>query len=303
MNLTTQFLPCSYDGQMRYGMCAADGQAKGTVLVLPGWGEWIEKYQDVISKWNARGYNVVIPEWRGQGLSSRFLIDRNKTWLPSFDILIDDLERLFKNKLTDEKNILLLCHSMGAHIGLRWFLERGRKYPSIKGVMLTSLLHNFRTDPVPPITARILIHVATWLGFDQAYAIGQRDFDQTAGGFEKNLLTTDADTYHTMNAALNAKQEMKVGGLTYGWLYALLQSVKRLEHDLARGAPRIAYMVMGPQDDLIVQTRGFAFVASMLPNCSLHYLSGAKHELLQEAPALRAQAWTWIDEFVASIKG
>lgn len=283
---------------MRYGKSAATKKAIGTVLLLPGWGEWIEKYKEVISSLNERGYSVIIPEWRGQGLSSRFLIDRNKTWLPSFDLLVEDLERLFRAELVNEKKITLLCHSMGAHIGLRWYLERGRKYASIKSVMLISMLHAFKSAPIPPCVARILIKVATWLGFDQAYAIGQKEFDQTAGSFETNPLTQSEAHYQNLKSQLLAKPELKVGGLTYGWLYALLQSVKRLEQDLARGAPRIPYLVMGPQDDPLVETSGFTFVASMLPNCRMHLVHGAKHELLQEKEEFRLQAWQWIDEFL-----
>lgn len=302
MNLTVQFLPCSYDGEMRIGKSPADGPSQGTALLLMGWGEWIEKYADVIKQWNERGYDVVIAEWRGQGLSSRFLVDRNKTWMPSFDILIDDLERLFRAELMMAKKIILCCHSMGAHIGLRWVLQCGRKYASVKGIILISQLHKFNTSPVPPITAHVLIHLATWLGFDQAYAIGQHDFDQTSGRFETNPLTSDEANYRSMIGQLIEKPDLKVGGITYGWLYAFLQSVKRLEQDLARGAPRISYMVMGPSVDLLVDSKCFSQIASMLPNCTVHTLAGAKHELLQEAPPLRAQTWQWIDEYLNGIK-
>ncbi|MDX1923469.1 MAG: alpha/beta hydrolase [Alphaproteobacteria bacterium] len=302
MNLTLHFLPCSYDGEMRYGKSAPAKKAAGTVLLLPGWGEWIEKYKEVISSWNERGYNVVIAEWRGQGLSSRFLMDRKKTWLPSFDLLVEDLERLFKTELGNEKKIILLCHSMGAHIGLRWFLERGRKYPSIKAVILVSMLHRLKTAPIPSIIALWIIKFAAWLGFDQAYAIGQKDFDQAKGTFESNPLTQSEAHYQNLMAHLTEKPELKVGGLTYGWLYAFLQSAKRLEQDLARGAPRIPYLVMGSQEDPLVETSGFTFVASMLPNCKVQYLHGAKHELLQEKEEFRLQTWEWMDQFLTRLK-
>ncbi|NDE90203.1 MAG: alpha/beta hydrolase [Alphaproteobacteria bacterium] len=302
MTLTLYTLPCSYDGEMRYGISAAAQPAKATVLILPGWGEWIEKYTDVIREWNDRGFDVLIAEWRGQGLSSRFLMDRNKSWLPSFDLLIDDLDRLFKTRLLNEKNILLFCHSMGAHLGLRWYLERGRARPAIKGVMLASMLHGFKTAPIPSYIAKALIYSATWLGLDQAYAIDQKDFDQASGLFETNPLTHDRAHFDAMKAHLRENPQLKVGGATYGWLHALMQSIARLETDLARGAPRIPYFIMGPADDPLVESSGFIHVASMLPNCEMHYLNGAKHELLQEKEVFRKQAWNWVDGFIAKIK-
>lgn len=301
MNLTTLFISCSYDGSMRYGKSACTQGRHGTVLLLMGWGEWIEKYTEVIQNWNNRGYDIIIAEWRGQGLSSRFLMDRTKTWLPSFDLLVDDLDRLFKTELAQTPNVILLCHSMGAHIGLRWFLERGRKYSAIKGVMLASPLHYFNTYPLPPILAILVIHAAIWFGLDQAHVYGQKEFNQTSGRYETNPLTTDEPAYRMMIEQLNQQPTLKVGGFTYGWLYALLQSVKRLELDLSRGAPRIAYMVMGSEDDMLVDARCFAQIASMLPHCKTHILAGAKHELLREAPELRRQTWQWMDDFVAGI--
>lgn len=301
MNLNVQTLPCSYEGDMRFGLCAAPAQAKGMVIIMPGWGEWIEKYTEVIQQWHIRGYNVLIAEWRGQGLSSRFLINRQKTWLPSFDLLVEDMERLFRATCLDEKNIILLGHSMGAHLCLRWYLERGRRYASIKRIILASQLHDIKTAPIPRWAATALIYGATWLGFDQAYAIGQKDFDQTRGRFETNPLTHDEAHYNAMMAQLNANPALKVGGMTYGYLYALLKSFTRLEADLARGAPRIPYMVMGPSDDPLVETSGMTRIAAMLPSCETHLLDGAKHELFQEAEPYRNQIWAWVDQFLARI--
>lgn len=302
MSLEIKTLPCTYDGEMRYATSPAGKGAKGTVLLLPGWGEWIEKYSDIIKEWNERKFNVFIIEWRGQGLSSRFLMDRNKTWLPNFDILVDDLDRFFKFELIETKKILLVGHSMGAHLGLRWYLERGRVYPAIKGVILASMLHEFITAPIPSCIAKMVVQCAAWLGFDQAFMFGQSTFNQADDNFALNVLTGDEARFNNMIAMLKEKPELKVGGLTFGWLDAMLKSIERLEKDLARGAPRIPYYIFGSSNDPLVATSGFKHVASMLPNCVTHTFDGAKHELSHERDDIRNAVWQAMDAFIDTIK-
>lgn len=302
MNLEIKTFPCSHEGMMRYASSKAGKTAKGTVLLLPGWGEWIEKYSDVIKEWNERKFHVFILEWRGQGLSSRFLMDRKKTWLPSFDILVDDLDRIFKAELLETKKIILSGHSMGAHLGLRWYLERGRVHNSMKGVILASMLHAFKTAPFPLWLASMAVKSAAWLGFDQAYMFGQSDFNQAQDDFAANVLTSDEPRFRSMIAMLDEQPQLKVGGLTFGWLAAMLDSMERLEADLSRGAPRIPYYVFGSSNDPLVETSGFIHVASMLPNCMIRTFDGAKHELSHERDDIRNAVWAATDEFIASLR-
>ena len=44
---------------------------KGTVIILPGRTEYIEKYNTVIQEFLDRNFSVLCIDWRGQGLSQR----------------------------------------------------------------------------------------------------------------------------------------------------------------------------------------------------------------------------------------
>ncbi|MGB2127714.1 alpha/beta hydrolase, partial [Planktomarina sp.] len=50
--------------------------AKGTVLILPGRTEYIEKYGGAAAALAQAGYSSLAIDWRGQGLSDRLLSDR-----------------------------------------------------------------------------------------------------------------------------------------------------------------------------------------------------------------------------------
>ena len=57
------------------GQASTEGP-RGSVIVSPGRSEPIEKYYEVVSDLLARGFVVLVHDWRGQGLSVRALPDR-----------------------------------------------------------------------------------------------------------------------------------------------------------------------------------------------------------------------------------
>src|ERR1043166_3543765 len=68
-------------GRMRYACWNASGTGspRGTILLLTGRGEFIEKYAtEVVGELLGRGFCVYAVDWRGQGLSDRALADRSK---------------------------------------------------------------------------------------------------------------------------------------------------------------------------------------------------------------------------------
>ncbi|MEJ1938649.1 alpha/beta hydrolase, partial [Nostoc sp. NIES-2111] len=62
----------------------ARGRARGTVLLLQGRGDQIEKYFEVVDDLRARGFGVLAFDWRGQGGSQRLLPDPRKSHVDDF---------------------------------------------------------------------------------------------------------------------------------------------------------------------------------------------------------------------------
>jgi lysophospholipase len=65
---------------------------RGTVVVLQGRAEYIEKYFETVRDLRARGFAVATFDWRGQGLSDRALPDRQKGYVRNFSQYATDLE-------------------------------------------------------------------------------------------------------------------------------------------------------------------------------------------------------------------
>ncbi|MBI3420185.1 MAG: alpha/beta hydrolase, partial [Proteobacteria bacterium] len=241
--------PCSTGGFMRWARLEGPKPSRGCVIIHIGWGEWLEKYAADAEKWRRRGFETVVLERRGQALSSRFLENRNKAWLPDYSRLVEDFDEFFRQIFDDEHEPLLLCgHSMGAHLLLRWMLEK-RPRVAIKGVILLSPMQRILTPPFSYSMARLITAVAMMLGLSRHYAPGQESFDPVKTPFAGNFITHDEARYDAMVLALRENPLLKSGGVTFGWLQAAFRSAEKLEKLLLLGAPRGPYLMLGAEND------------------------------------------------------
>ena len=101
---------------LRFARWAPPPGRKGTVVVMQGRAEFIEKYFETVRDLRARGFAVATFDWRGQGLSDRRLSDRHKGYVRNFANYITDLEAVMEQVVLPDcpPPIFALGHSMGA---------------------------------------------------------------------------------------------------------------------------------------------------------------------------------------------
>src|SRR5271169_357456 len=76
---------------LRFARWAPPPGRKGTVVVLQGRAEFIEKYFETVRDLRARGFAVATFDWRGQGLSDHALSDPHKGHVRNFSEYATDL--------------------------------------------------------------------------------------------------------------------------------------------------------------------------------------------------------------------
>src|SRR3978361_2104915 len=98
---------------------------KGTVCLLQGRAEFIEKYYETIADLRQRGFCVVAFDWRGQGESARQVADPHKGHVARFDDYRLDLKAIEDMILLPlmPKPHLCLAHSMGGCIAFTGALD------------------------------------------------------------------------------------------------------------------------------------------------------------------------------------
>jgi len=170
VTITTAYFTTSENINLRYGYTRQDKASLGTVVVLNGRSEFIEKYAGPIERLVHRGYDVYTLDWRGQGLSERMLPNRLKGHVASFHHYIEDLKQFVTEKVlpTAVSPVIFLGHSMGGHICLRYVHD----FPGMADILvLTSPMVDIDTRPLPRWVVRFL----TRFGRDDDYAFFNND--------------------------------------------------------------------------------------------------------------------------------
>ena len=283
--------------RLRYGFwpCTAD-TCRGTVLLLAGRSEYMEKYEEVVQELNARGFDVLSFDWRGQGLSQRLLDHPSKGHVDNFEQYMVDIEAVLGETLPRcHGRLMLLAHSMGGHIALRYLYKR----PGLFGkVILCAPMIDINTAPMPKYLARLFSRLLRRSGFARAMIAGARHFDPYGRSFEQNRLTSDPGRFEQIQRTLADNPSVSAAHVTNGWLAAAFDSIDILHRPGFNSGIHTPLLIVTAGQDQIVTNRATVEFAAKLPCCQMAAIKGSRHEILQERDALRSQFWEAFDEFV-----
>ena len=265
---------------------------RGRVLLLQGLSEFLEKYTEVAQQLTARGLEVWSFDWRGQGHSTR----GDRPPRNAFERHLADLEIVLA-QLPPGPPLLLLAHSMGAHLALRQMLRRPRLV--VRAVLCAPML-GIRTRPWPQWLARRLARWMIRLGFGRRSLPGRANYTPLTIPFAVNPLTSDRASYERLRRRIEADPGLAFGQVDWYWLAAAVAAADPLH---APGLARLdtpLLMLLAGRDQVVDSAAAAAF-AARLPRARVQWTAGARHELLQEAPAIQAAVWAAIDrEFAAA---
>lgn len=273
----------------------------GTVCILPGRGEFIEKYIEVISDLRRRGFTVAIFDWRGQGGSDRELTDPRKGHVSDFREYDQDLHSFIRHVLLPDcpAPFFALAHSMGAHILLRLTAFESCQFERV--VMVAPML-KFAEMPAPEGLSRLFVETASLAGFSDAYIPGGTRLAMEERSFEGNILTTDRIRYERAQKVLQAAPQLGVGSPTNGWVYAAFRSMQELEAPSFAGRIKVPVLMFSAADDHVVSSRAIQKFAARGRMCHLTDIPGARHEILQESDRFREEFWAAFDAFIPGTK-
>lgn len=264
---------------------------RGSVIVSPGRTEGIEKYYEVAERLTARGFVVLVHDWRGQGLADRLLHDRllghatgHADFLSDYRTLIDNFEARLPRPW------IALGHSMGGCLTL---LAMAQGQTGISAAILSAPMLGLRTGSTPRPVARLLASVSTALGQGGRPTSGPAPSAPTP--FEANILTHDRARYERNEAQIAAHPDLKLGGPTWGWLKFAFSATDILAR--GSGVPTLAtpVTVVAAGDDLLVDNGALEVVTARLQRGRYVEIPGAYHEILQETDDVQAVFWREFD--------
>jgi lysophospholipase len=286
--------------ELRYAITPAGTRSvQGTVIVLHGRNECIEKYLETVHDIAARGFTVATFDWRGQGASSRLLRNPAKGYVKSFDQYAADLEQLFESVLLPDCRgpYYILAHSAG---GLTALLAAPALSNRIRRMVLLAPLLDINGSRARKMAASVVANTLRSTGLGGAYMLGG---PHTIKPFAVNEVTSDAVRYSRNCAILEQAPELAIGGPTASWIVAAAKAIKRVNRPEFIETIRIPMLIIAAGADSVVSTPAIERYALQVRNTTLLTIDGAKHEILQEKDFYREQFFAAFDAFIPGTGG
>ena len=282
---------------LRYARWQPPAGRKGTVCILQGRGEWIEKYFETVRDLRARGFAVAALDWRGQGLSDRALSDRHKGYVRDFSEYDSDLETFMREIVLPDcpPPLFAIGHSTGATIliraayqGRRWFDRMVLTAPLIDLVGFGATT-----------TARILVRVMRMAGFGSMYVPRGEVGIMESRPFAGNILTSDPVRYARNAAILEAEPALAVGQPTVAWTDAAFRAMRTIrQHGYAARIRQPMLIIPAAKRRQVVSNAAIEDFAGLLRAGSQLVIAGSNHEVLMEQDRFRSQFWAAFDAYV-----
>jgi len=290
------FMTAADGTKLRYAFWRARAERpRGTILLLNGRGEFIEKYAiEIVPELLIRGFAVWTMDWRGQGLSARALPDSQKGHIDKFETYVADLAAFIDKVAASDapRPIVSLSHSMGAHNLLRYIEEHGSG--PIKAGFMTAPMTGLRSEAVIRVLLSLLPPTAK---IDQRYFYGGTPFRLVGREFIGNKVTHDLRRFRFAEAWYVTDPRLPIGGPTVGWLRQSVRSIRQLVEPSTLARITLPLMILSAKQDLLVDSRTHAALATRLPNAKVINYEGARHEIMMEIDKVRARFWTDFDRF------
>ncbi|ADM10226.1 lysophospholipase [Parvularcula bermudensis HTCC2503] len=270
---------------------------RGAILVHPGWAEYIEKYGEVAEELHHRGFDVLLLDPRGQGLSQRVSPGDDRALIDNFDKFTEDFSvAVAEMTARYAPPYHVLAHSMGGLITLLSLLK-----PSpiaVEKVILSAPLTRLFSGDLTRGVTRGLVSTICRLGFGRRPLAGRSD---QAMNFEINRLTHDPIRHERFRQLLLARPDTAAGPPRFAWVRSAFRAMDTLTPAALNRALRHPILVASADADVTVDPRHHRELAVTVPNWHLVRIPHSRHEILMEKDVFRTQFWRAFDDYLPPV--
>jgi lysophospholipase len=260
----------SRDGTRLYceWLAASHGRPRGLALILHGYAEHCGRYHEVANTLADAGLSVLTFDFRGHGRS-----DGARGHVDSYSQYVEDAEaalaELHSRANGDTLPVLLVCHSNGGLVGLRWLSDPTRPAHRIRAAVLSSpFLGLYQRVPA---AKRLLVDVAGRL----------RPTLAVPNDLNADLLTRDADK-RAARRADNLCHEVA----TLGWFRAASEAQQQVLACAIRIEVPTLWLVSGA-DRIVDASVSRVVHARLRSDAEYHEFPDMYHELFNETDRAR----------------
>lgn len=260
---------------------------KGTVIILHGRAEYIEKLYETTANLRENGFDVLTFDWRGQGGSDRMIKDHRKGFVEHFDQYVTDLDTIITEvALPDCRGpFYILAHSTGSLVAL---LAAPLFANRIRRMVLTAPMLKLGSLPLPQASIKWVTGAMHVLGLGETYMAGGATPDENRA-FRGNRLTGDLKRFQRNSQFASDFRDTTIGGPTASWIFAATRAMDLANNSDFYSQITIPTLLVCAGNDKVVDNEAAEHLGRRLRSGSCLVIAGAKHEMLQERDKIREQ--------------
>jgi lysophospholipase len=275
----------------------SEGQHRGTVCLVQGRTEYIEKYFETIADFRRRGFAVATFDWRGQGGSDRLIGDRTVGYVDRFEDYWTDLRCFHADILLPDcpGPFYLVGHSMG---GLASLIAATRDRMMFDRVFLSAPMVGLHGMDESLARWATIAETVSFLGLGRVPLKRKGDRRPDESMYPDNPLTSDMLRYKRMVETVRADDGLYIGSPSFRWLAAALRTMLETRHDRFAGEIKIPLLILAAARESIVSTPAIEQLGLRLRTGRHMVIAGSRHEMFMESDAVRGQVFAAFDAFI-----
>jgi lysophospholipase len=286
--------------RLRYAVFPRTGPVhKGTVCLVQGRTEFIEKYFETIADFQRRGFQVATFDFRGQGGSQRLIGNPRLGFVERFEDYCTDLTSFHAEILLPDcpPPFYLVGHSMGGLVAL---MAGGADRLMFERIFLSAPMLALDAQPFGMAGAARLAETLCFLGLGRLPVRRRADRPPSEATFPANPLTSDLPRYLRTVEVLRAAPALAIGAPTLRWSAAALHAMLAVATDNFIKSFKAPLLMLAAARDEIVSTAATEQFGLRLKTGRHLVIAAARHELFMEADPIREQVLAAFDAFITN---
>lgn len=284
--------------RLRYAIWPkSEGAHRGTICLVQGRTEFIEKYFETIADFRKRGFAVATFDLRGQGGSDRLIGNRTLGYVDKFEDYWCDLRSFHGEILLPDcpPPYYLVGHSMGGLVSLFAGINDRMMFDRI---FLSAPMVALDHQPLSMAGMARACETLSFFGLGRMPVSRAADKPASDASFPGNPLTSDMIRYMRMVDVMRARPELEIGAPTVRWAAAAMGAMAEAGRDDFPARIRTPLLMLAAACDEVVSTSAIEQLGLRMRTGRHVVIAGARHELFMESDTIRGQVFAAFDAFI-----
>ena len=295
--------------------CLFNSTPKADILIIPGLGEFIERYDLVAKRLVNQNFRVAVLDLPGQGLSTRFGIPKTVIHLDQFSYYIDSMHLIIKSlKFGSKRPLIFFGHSLGGFLSLYYQTQSNHVNPNFSIAMAPMMgLPVSKSLSILIIFINKLLHLINFsnIGFNNHLAAFAA-FIGFAGKNVRSSVSKASDYWKDKEninyfgeevsseaiSHFNQNNDLDTKGPSWNWVSNALKECKVLFDDIKNNSIKSPILMIIADDEYVTDPQAQKLAIKLLDNVEQINLPSCRHDILHEKDEVKKKFWCSVDEFI-----